>query len=234
MFDLHQNSDSERYSYFCERIEKWFEKNLSHIQIKISFRSSVNWSIKNLLRRRFNKKFNSFKTEIFAIRLSSTFEFQFQSIEDFARRKFLMQIKTSNSSNSIFLSAISFCSTSTILLISQSNYLLVANQFAAQISYQHIVIMISTYEERLITYKNWFHNKFSTINMIVVDFIRQFCIKNITNCSKCLMIFDDWFVDSDSLRMHFDESDCSLTQTLNDIIVAQKAIEQEIVVVFKS
>ena len=34
--------------------------------------------------------------------------------------------------------------------------------------------------------------------------------------------------------MHFDESDCSLTQTLNDMIVAQKTIEQEIVIVFKS
>ena len=59
--------------------------------------------------------------------------------------------------------------------------------------------------------------------MIAADFIRQFCIKDITICSECLITFDDWFVDSNSLRMHLDESDCSLI----------KAAEQETIVVFK-
>ena len=88
---------------------------------------------------------------------------------------------------------------------------------------ENVKTFIISYEQRLITYNDWFHDKSSAVNMIVVDFIRQFCIKNITSCSKCLIIFDDWFVDSNSLRMHFDESDCSLT----------KAVEQETIVVRK-
>ena len=106
---------------------------------------------------------------------------------------------------------------------------------------ENVKIFMTSYEQRLITYNDWFHDKSSAVDMIVADFIRQFCIKNITNCSKCLIIFDNWSIDSDSLQMHFDESDCSLIQsakkTVNETtkvaIVVQKAVEQEAVAVRK-
>ena len=147
---------------------------------------------------------NSFKTEIFAINLNSTFEFQFQSIKSLIRRsdaskaqyhclnfktsrtskkhtlfiiftsynlrfylccfqsniknvalnshKSLMQSRASNSLNSTFLSSISFCSTSTILLI-LSIKSSVRRKFSSQFSIQHIVIMIFTYQKRFVTFK---------------------------------------------------------------------------------
>ena len=65
-------------------------------------------------------------------------------------------ILTSTSKNTKIISSrsISFNSTSTILLINQSSYLLVANQLVAQISYQHIVMtFFFSYNKRLTTFK---------------------------------------------------------------------------------
>ena len=62
--------------------KKKFEKNLKYIQLKIFFSNFVNKFIK--FQRKFNC--NSFKFEIFAINLNSTFDFQFQSIKSLIRR----------------------------------------------------------------------------------------------------------------------------------------------------
>ena len=118
---------------------------MNNIQIKISFSRFVNWSIKlqrlrflllNLVRHfdlNFNQlriflvadsaEFNSFKFKIFAINLSSTFEFQFQSIKSLIWLKALMQSEIKFFKFDVFIIDLS-CSTSMILLISQSTWLL--------------------------------------------------------------------------------------------------------------
>ena len=88
-------------------------------------------------------KIKSFKFEKFTINFSSTstiscFESIIKSNVVFVANSIFISV--SESANSTSLRSISFCSTSTILLINQSSYLLVANQFVAHISYQYIVM----------------------------------------------------------------------------------------------
>ena len=223
----HQDLDTVKKSYFDERNEEKIWKELEQhtnrnifstlcqlinqiSKIKIfafKFNSTLrlkSQSIQDSSRRRFSKKLKSFKFKIFAINLSSIFESQFQSINLSARRRSLKVNR-----DQIFQIQRLYHRSQ---LVRHRRYYRSINQIVFLVAN----IMIFTYEERLITYENWFHVKSSSVVMIVADFERQLCIKDVTNCSKCLMILDDWSVDSNFLQMHLNESDCRLTQTLND------------------
>ena len=85
----------------------------------------------------------SFKSEKFTISFSSTstmsdFESIIKSNVVFVANSIFISISESSKLNS--LRSILSCSTSTILLINQSNYLFDANQLVVHISYQHIVM----------------------------------------------------------------------------------------------
>ena len=121
--------------------------------------------------------------------------------------------QNSNFLNSTSLSSISFRFTSTILLINQSNYLLVANQLNAQFSYQYIVIIIFTYEKRLITYKKWFHIIFISENLVAIEFYHDSNTKYLVICSKCDLKLN---IKRNSIKIHMRQSrNCSFVQRLN-------------------
>ena len=65
-------------------------------------------------------------------------------------------------------------------------------------------IMFFTYENRLVIFTKWFHNKLFATNMIVVDFIHQLCTKDVIICSKCNLTLIDWKSKKDSLQAHID------------------------------
>ena len=92
---------------------------------------------------------------------------------------------------------------------------------------KNVKTFMTSYEKRLISYKNWFHNKFSADDMIAIEFCYKLNIKDIVTCSKCDMKLFKWFIDANFLTIHLKARNCSLTQALNDTIVAQKTIEQK-------
>ena len=121
----------------------------------------------------------------------------------------------SNFSNLTFLSSISFCSTSTILLI-LSIKSSARRKSSPQFSYQHIVIMIFTYEKRLITFKKWLHINFIFENLIVVEFCHELNIKNFITCSECDLKLNNWKFKRNSMKAHMRQSsNCVLIQKLN-------------------
>ena len=123
-----------------------------------------------------------------------------------------------NFSNSIFLSSISFCSTSTILLI------LLINLFDCRKSthranfistYQYIVIIISIYEERLITFKKWFHIISTSENLVAIEFYHDSNTEYFVICLKCDLKLN---IKRDSIKIHMRQSrNCSFVQNWNKI-----------------
>ena len=119
----------------------------------------------------------------------------------------------SNFSNSTFLSFISLCSTSTIILINQSNYIFVAYQFVAF----YIDIMFFDYSRRLIIFTKWFHNKSSIFDLIATKFHHKLNTKNNIFCSKCDLKWFKWFIDEIFLQFHLKKNDCLLIQKLKKL-----------------
>ena len=207
-----------------------------------------------------NEFFKSFKFEESTISFSSTSTISdFESIIKSDAVLVASSIFTSVSKNSKMISSrsISFCSTSTILLINQSSYLLVANQFVAQISYQHIVMtLFFNYDKRLTIFKKWFHTSFTSKALIQAEFHHTSTklSLNCTTCRRCDLILIDWKSRDDSIKEHLlKSSECSkakeivvassisisVCMSISNIekleaekvfIVAQKAMKQEIVV----
>ena len=168
-------------------------------------------------------KSEKFETVKNAIVVSKTFVFIFMSSSFFIQSKF--QLVASSESQTGFDSfksekfTTSFSSTSTISdfeSIIKSDVALVANS-----------TFFFSYDKRLTTYKNWSHNKFSANDMIATEFYHKLNIKNIVTCSKCDMKLSKWFIDANFLTIHLKARNCSLTQALNDTIIAQKTIEQK-------
>ena len=87
---------------------------------------------------------------------------------------------------------------------------------SSQFLYQHIVIMISTYEKRLITYRKWFHINFIFENFVVVEFCFESNTKNFTICSKCNLKLNNWKFKRNSIKAHMRQSsNCVFVQKLN-------------------
>ena len=104
-----------------------------------------------------NKSFKSFKFEKFAINFNSNSTSMILCFESIIKSNVVFVansifISTSKSSNSISLRSILSCSTSTILLINQSSYLLVANQLVVEKVVKQIVI--ETIKSEIINLKN--------------------------------------------------------------------------------
>ena len=134
-----------------------FETKEITIVVQETIKREIVVALKQNSKFKFNEFLKSFKFEKFTINFNSTstilcFESIIKSNVVFVANSIFISI--SENSNSTFLRSISFCSTSTILLINQSSYLLVANQLVAQISYQHIVMsFFFNYDKRLTTFK---------------------------------------------------------------------------------
>ena len=81
----------------------------------------------------------------------------------------------------------SLCPTSAILLISQSSYLLAANQPAAHLSYQHTVMALSS------SYEKWPHTSSTSKALVQAEF-RHTSTKlslNCITCRRCDLILED-------------------------------------------
>ena len=130
-------------------------------------------------------------------------------------------ISISKNSNSISLRSISLCSTSTILLINQSSYLLVANQ------YQHIVMtFFFSYDKRLTTFTKWSHTSFTSKALIQAEFRYTFTklSLNCITCRRCDLIFEDWKSHDDFIKEHFQRSfECSKAKTV--VVAVKKTAE---------
>ena len=162
-------------------------------------------------------KIKSFKFEKFTISSSSTstessLEFATQSNVIFAASSVFISVSKSSKLNSS--RSISFCSTSTILLISQSNRSFVLN-----------IMLFVSYDKRLTTFKNWFHDKLSAIDTTAIEFRHKSNTTNIIYsdiiiCSECDAIWFEWLNDKNSLQIHLMWNDCLLTKTLNEKLEA--------------
>ena len=62
--------------------------------------------------------------------------------------------------------------------------------------------MTFTYEEFLISYENWSHDKSSLIDMIAIDFYYQSCIKDVITDFKCDITLIEWKSNDNSLKKH--------------------------------
>ena len=146
------------------------------------------------------------------------------------------------------MSSISSCSTSAILLINQSSYLLAANQFSSQISYQHIVMTFFTYKTRLIIFELWSHK--NAINLILIEYCHKFSIaSDYIECSNCDLTVN-WTLDILMSLMHMKRAfhcffvkdflkkrakrEIDVIKAKKAAVVAQKATEQEAVDVIKA
>ena len=107
--------------------------------------------------------------------------------------------------------------------------------------------MTFTYQERLIIFANWLHDKSSTTDVVATRFNYMSNTKNINICSKCELKWDEWFANEDSLQQHL-YIDCSLTQALktstsmklkfdtqskNDDLQAKNAYEERLIIFTK-
>ena len=88
-------------------------------------------------------------------------------------------------------------------------------EFAISLSFNSIFVSISinsismkrfvqskNYETFLISYKNWLHDKFSSIDIIAIEFYYQSCTKNVITCSKCDITLIDWKLKNNSMKKH--------------------------------
>ena len=84
--------------------------------------------------------------------------------------------------------------------------------------------MISTYEERLITYKQWFHIIFISETFVVAEFCFESNIKNFIICSECNLILNNWKFKRDFMKTHTRQSsNCLFVQTLNKKNTSRKS-----------
>ena len=83
---------------------------------------------------------------------------------------------------------------------------------SSQFSYQHIVIMIFTYEERLITFKKWFHIISTSESLGAIEFYHDSDTEYLVICSKCDLKLN---IKRDSVKTHMRQSrNCSFVQKL--------------------
>ena len=181
----------------------------------------------------FQTKLKSFKSEEFAVNFNSSSTSTKSSLESVTQSNVILaasSIFTSVSKNSKVISSrsISSCSTRTILLINQSNYLFVANQLVAQIWYQHIVItFFFNYDKCLTTFKKWFYTSFTSKTLTQAEFRYTFTklSLNCTTCRRCDLIFENWEFHDDFFKEHLRRnSECFKAKRA----VEQKAMKQEI------
>ena len=185
------------------------------------------------------------KTLLAKIEEKSTINFNSSSTSTKSSFEFVIQLNvilvassilTSISKNSKMISSrlISFCSTSTILLINQSNYLFVANQFVAHISYQHIVMTF------FFNYEKWFHISFTSKTLIQAEFRYTFTrlSLNCITCRQCDLILENWKLHNDFIKEHLHRSfECfKAKRTIEQeiFIVVQEIMKQEVVVAEKT
>ena len=69
--------------------------------------------------------------------------------------------------------------------------------------------MTSTYEEFLISYEDWSHDKSSSTDMTATDFYYQSCIKDVITCSKCNIALTEWESNDNSLKKHSRYATCA-------------------------
>ena len=198
-------------------------------------------------------EFNSFKFEEFTISFNSSSTSTKSSFEFVIQSDVILvasSIFTSASKNSKVISSrlISLCSTSTISLINQSSYLLVANQLVAHFLYQHTMILcfesiiksdvvlvtnstfFFNYDKRLTTFKKWLHTSFTSKTLIQAEF-RHTSTKlslNCITCRRCDVILLDWKFHDDFIKEHLRRnSECFRAKTIKQVVI--ETIKSEII-----
>ena len=162
----------------------------------------------------------SFKSEKFTINFNSTstilnFESIIKSDIVFVVNSIFISISENSKLNSS--RSISFCSTSTILLISQSNRSLVVN-----------IMFFVNYDKRLTTFKKWFYTN-STFKTLIQAEFRYTSTKLSLNCIICRrydLIFENWKLHDDFIKEHFQRNfECFKTKTIVDVFKSQSKIK---------
>ena len=97
-----------------------------------------------------------------------------------------------------------------------------------------MIVIIFTYEERLTTFKKWFHiNSVSEI-LVVVEFCFESDIKNFITCSECDLTLNNWKLKRDSMKAHMRQSsNCVFVQEL-DITFKETSVAISIIALVDS